>query len=297
MYTPDEQSVNASDHLAFVTTTPSQSDPFIPFNQLRRKSRSNRDAWSRFLRNIESKIWITALILPFVPIAVFAIWLPFNGRYIGLESKIIGDSNLSQVEAKVVDFFCSVVIAPCIVTAFDYLWFSYARVLAVNEVLPKDGIPIEALASTSSTDCGSFDLIKVWGLIVTRRWTLFLFGLMVLLSGSTKALFSNVIAYEASNIVGGKTELVSLQSLAAPFPIWTQNKPPSFSSLDDYKFDITQRAAFMSQFLSMLTDLSYRSGADKLEEKYYIGTNATTASLNALPSQMDSLSEVPGYRL
>lgn len=293
---------SASDHLSIVTddahlksTIPSQSDPFISFNQPQYKSKSNRHARSSLFRNIESKIWITALILPFVPIAVFAIWLPFNGRYIGLESKKIGNSSLSQIEAKVVDFFCSVVIAPCIVTSFDYLWFSYARVLAVNEVLPKDSISIEALASTSSTDSGSFDLIKVWRLVKTRKWTLFLFGLMVLLSGSTKSLFSNVIAYEASNIVDGKTEFVSLRSLAAPFPPWDQS-PPSSSS-DKYNFSITQRADFSSQFPSMLTDMFFRSGADKLEDKYYIGTNATTASLNALPSPVGSLSEVPGYRL
>lgn len=302
MNTPDEQKLNASDNLSIVTddahlksTIPSQSDPFISLNQPRYKSKSNRHAFSRFLRKIESKIWITALILPFVPITVFAIWLPFNGRYIGLESKKIGDSSLSQIEAKVIDFFCSVVIAPCIVTAFDYLWFSYARVLSVNEVLPKDGIPIEALASTSSTDSGSFDLIKVWGLVGTRKWTLFLFGLMVLLSGSTKSLFSNVIAYEASSIVVGKTEIVSLQSLAALFPRWYQF--PSANSLDKYNFSITQKADFSSQFLSMLTDLSFHSGADKLEDRYYIGNNATTASLNALPSPVGSLFEVPGYRL
>lgn len=302
MNTPDEQKLNASDRSSIImddahskSTIPSQSDPFISFNQPRYKSNSNRHAFSRFLRYIESKIWITALILPLVPIVFFAIWLPFNGRYIGLESKKIGNSSLSQIEAKVIDFFCSVVIAPCIVTAFDYLWFSYARVLAVNEVLPKDGIPIEALASTSSTDSGSFDFIKVWGLVETRKWTIFLFALMILLSGSTKSLFSNVIAYEASNTIVGKTELVSLQSLAALFPPWYQS--PSANSLDMYNFSITQKANFSSQFLSMLTDLSFHSGADKLEDKYFISTNATTPSLNLLPSSVGSLFEVPGYRL
>jgi hypothetical protein len=302
MSTPDKQKVNANVHLSVVTddthsksTIPSPSDPFISSNQPRSTSRSKRHACSSLLRNIDSKIWITALILPFVPIAGFAVWLPFNGRYIGLESKKIGDSSLKQVEAKVIDFFCSVVIAPCIVTVFDYLWFSYARVLAVNEVLPKGGIPIEALASTSSTDSGFFDLIKVWGLIRTRKWTLFLFGLMILLSGSTKALFSNIIAYEASSIVGGGTKSVSLQPLAAPFPLWTQSL--STDSFYYYNFSITQQANFSSQFLGMLTDLTFHSGADKLEYKYYIGINATTASLNAMPSSVGSLSEVPGYRL
>lgn len=302
MNTPDEQKADANGPLSIATddahsklTIPSQSDPLISFDQPRNKSRSNRHVCSSFLRNIESKIWFTALILPFVPIAIFAVWLPFNGIYLGLESKKIGDSNLSQIEAKVVDFFCSVVLAPCLVTAFDYLWFSYARVLAVNEVLPKDSIPIEALAITSSTDSGSFDLFKVWGLINARKWTLFLFSLMVLLSGSTKSLFSNVIAYEASNMIDGKTQIMSLQYLAASFPLWTQSPMPS--TLDRYNFSITQRADFSSQFLSMLTYLSFNPGADKLEDKYYIGINATTASLNALPSPVGSLSEVPGYRL
>lgn len=302
MYTPDEQKADASDHLSIATddphsklTIPSQSDPLISLNQPRNKSRSSRQACSSFRRNIESKIWFTALILPFVPIVLFAVWLPFNGTYIGLESKKFGNSNLSQIEAKVVDFFCSVVLAPCFVTAFDYLWFSYARVLAGNEVLPKDGIPIEALASTSSTDSGSFDLFKVWGLVHTRKWTLFLFGLMVLLSDSTKSLFSNVIAYEASNMIDGKTEVMSLQYLAASFPLWVQS--PSPFSLERYNFSITQQADFTSQFLSMLTYLSFRAGADKLEDKYYIGINATTASLIALPSPVSSLSEVLRYRL
>lgn len=303
MYTPEEQKADASGHLSISLdgahlklTAPSQSDPLISFNQPRDKSRSNRHAYSSFLRNIESKLWITALILPFIPIAIFAVWLPFNGTYLGLESKRVGDSNLSQIEAKVVDFFCSVVIAPCIVTAFDYLWFSYARVLAVNEVLPKDGIPIEALAITSSTDSGSFDLIKVWGLMKPRNWTFFLFGLMVLLSGSTKSLFSNVIAYEASNLTDRKTEIKSLQYLAASLPLWFQSSA-SPVSLTSYNFSMTQQADFASQFLSMLSYLSFSSGADKLEDKYYVGINATAASLDALPSPVGSLSEVPGYRL
>lgn len=271
MYTPDEQKLSASDHLFIATddahwksTIPSQSDPFISFNQPRHKSRSNCHTCSSLFRNIKSKIWITALIVPFVPIAVFAVWLPFNGRYIGLESKESATATCLRLKPRSLTSF-AVVIAPCIVTAFDYLWFSSARVLAVNEVLTKDCIPIEALANTSSINSSSFDFIKVCGLIKTRKWTLFLFELMVLLSGSTKSLFSNVIAYVASNIVEGKTEIVSLQSLAAPFPIWYQY--PSRRSLDKYNFSITQRADFSSQFLSMLTDLSFRSGGDKLEDK------------------------------
>jgi len=155
------------------------------------------------------------LILPFLPIIGFAIWLPFNGTYVGLESQEIGGS-LTQVQAKTIDFFCSVVIAPCMLTVFEYLWFSYAQVLVVNEALPMGSVTIEALASASSTENGSFDLIKVWALTRTRKWTLLLFELLILFSGVTKALLSNVIAYEASSIVGGKTFPVSLNALAAP---------------------------------------------------------------------------------
>lgn len=119
---------------------------------------------------------------------------------------------------------------------------------------------------------------------------------MVLLSVATKSLFSNVIAYEASNIIDGKTEIMSLQYLAAPFPPWWQD-PATPITLESYNFSITQRADFSSQFLSMLMHLSFSLGADKLEDKYYIGINTTTVSLNALPSPVGSLSEVPGYCL
>lgn len=47
----------------------------------------------------------------------------------------------------------------------------------------------------------------------------------------------------------------------------------------------------------MLTYLSFSPGADKLEDKYYIGINVTTASLNALPSLVGFFSEILGYRL
>jgi hypothetical protein len=284
--TPDDRCLKSS--------VPSSSDPLLKSSQLHSKPSDNHGSKS-ILPKIESKIWITALILPLGPIAGFAIWLPFNGRYIGLEPRVIG-GNLSQVEAKVIDFFCSVVIAPCIVTVFDYLWFSYARVLTVNEVIPKGGIPIDALASASSTDSGSFDLFKIWGLMRTGKLALYLLSLMILLSGSTKSLLSNVIAYEASTIVSGKTVPVNLQSLAASQPFWTGTASHG-GAFDNYNFTIQQQTNFSSQFLTMLTDLTFHSAVPQLEDKYYVGTNVTTASLNALPSSVGSLTDVPGYRL
>lgn len=284
--TPDDRYLKSS--------APSSSDPLLKSSQLYSKPSDNHGSKST-LTKIESKIWITALILPFAPIAGFAIWLPFNGRYIGLEPRVIG-GNLSQIEAKVIDFFCSVVIVPCIVTVFDYLWFSYARVLTVNEVIPKGGIPIDALASASSTDSGSFDLIKIWGLMRTGKLALYLFSLMILLSGSIKSLLSNVIAYEASTIVSGKTVPVNLQSLAASQPFWTGTASHG-GAFGYYNFTIQQQTNFSSQFLTMLTDLTFHSAVPQLEDKYYVGANVTTASLNALPSSVGSLADVPGYRL
>jgi len=68
-------------------------------------------------------------------------------------------------------------------------------------------------------------------------------------------------------------------------------------SFRQYNFSSAQRLQFSSQFLALLTNLTFFSGADELEDKYYIGINATAASLNALPSSVGSIAEIPGYRL
>jgi hypothetical protein len=119
---------------------------------------------------------------------------------------------------------------------------------------------------------------------------------MILLSGSTESLLANVIAYEASTIVSGKTVPVNLQSLAASQPFWAGTASHG-GVFDYYNFTIDQQTNFSSHFLTMLTDLTFHSAVPQLEDKFYVGKIVTTAPLNALPSSVGSLTDVRGYRL
>jgi hypothetical protein len=139
-------------------------------------------------------------------------------------------------------------------------------------------------------------MIKVWGLAKTKKFTLVLFGLMILLSGGTKSLLANVIAYEAAMTTSGNAVTHTLQSLAAPLPPYF-GTGPSPNILDRYGMTSSQKANFSTQFLGLLTDMTFNSGANKLEDKFYIGTNTTIARLNSLPTEVGYLSNVPGYRM
>ncbi|KAI0017050.1 hypothetical protein F4780DRAFT_756992 [Xylariomycetidae sp. FL0641] len=250
-------------------------------------------------RSIESlaNILIT-IFLVLLPIAGLIVWLVYaqpEGGRLGIASAVIG-GRLTQVQAKAVDFVSGALIAPFLLVLFNWAWFSTARVTALNEQ-DSSAVPLTTLVELSHTNCGSFDLFKVWSILSGRTFKLFLFALLVILSGVVKTAFANIIAYEAYS-----REYPSLSPPLASFVEkgWAfPNTTLVASSLvaEDYNLTDAQLADFGSQAISILTGVSYQNATGKLTDGAYIGMNATKATLDGLASNIVGLEEVPAYRM
>ncbi|ERF68378.1 hypothetical protein EPUS_06794 [Endocarpon pusillum Z07020] len=186
---------------------------------------------------------------------------------------------------------CSIIFSPALVFCLNWYWFATARVTIINE-RTSGGVPLATLVEASKTDCGSYNLNKIFKLVRRENPKTYLFALLVLLSAVILSAFSNVIAYEAySTAIGGSS--AKLQALN------DFGRTLSMGGEQDYPYNFTNEdlSRFGSQVVGVLTEIAYHNATDKLERDDYIGINATQASMNALPSNITGLHDVPGYRL
>ncbi|KIX09025.1 uncharacterized protein Z518_00103 [Rhinocladiella mackenziei CBS 650.93] len=244
--------------------------------------------------------YLAAALTVAIPIIALVIWLGLNADkytargWSSIHGAAIG-GRLTQAEAKAIDFFSSAFIAPLILAAFNYIWFSCARVAAVNEFRArKDGVPLASLVEASSTTGGSYDILKLRVFLSARTRRLMCLGFLVFFSGLAKSALGNVIAYEAfTETAAGQSpplRLLSDSVIAASTPFASS----TFSGTYDYS--VQQQATFANEFTGMMTGVSLQNARSKLDNQTYVMVNATAASLNSLPQSVLELQDVPGRR-
>ncbi|KAJ6028167.1 hypothetical protein N7540_003743 [Penicillium herquei] len=216
-----------------------------------------------------------------------------------LSARTIG-GQLTYLQAKAIDFVSGSTLAPLLMIVLDYLWFSNARVVAVNERPNSKAVPLASLVAVSQSSAGSFNIFRIWTLIQGRTWRLFLLSLLMIISGLAGAMLQNFIAYEAFNIVVPASQPVNLQSLrndlidSSAFNSDTESGG-AYLLMESLK--TSQKSDLSNEISALLTGLNYQDAVGKLDNGAYIGTNATRASLNALDTSIVGLTNVPGYRL
>lgn len=235
-------------------SVPHEHDPFL--HNSNRVSRTPPIANREVLLNS----WIIWFLL-LAPVITLLIWLSVAlpcGVKINFESSALG-GKLTQTQAKAIDVLCSVVFAPFLVAAFDYFWFNAMRVVALNEQTLAMGAPIQALATACSADSGSYNALKTWTFVRTKRGVLQAFAFLLLFSAAAKSLLANIIAYEAFEVIT-VVETSGFKSLVNPII-----DPSDSSDLCPYRefrklnFSESQQEEFASQQASTLMELSYRS--------------------------------------
>lgn len=235
-----------------------------------------------------------------IPLVSLAIWLGVNSNrwkeleWSAIHSDAIG-GRLTQPQAKAIDLLCSALIAPLILGAFNFIWFSCARVAVVNEQQSdKDEVPLSCLVEVSSTTGGSYDVLKLSTLLAPRTKRLLSLGLLVIVSAIAKSALGNVIAYEAYNedSLGGSSDLRLLSDRQLAIP----NSLVSQSFVGTWGFNTQQRSSFANQFNGLMTGLSISNASSQLTADHaYIMTNVTAASLE-VPQTVSALHKLPGSR-
>ncbi|KAL1392757.1 hypothetical protein HDK64DRAFT_306229 [Phyllosticta capitalensis] len=203
--------------------------------------------------------------------------------------KIGGSFSLS--EAKAIDVASSVLVVPCLISALNYVWFTSARVSAVNELQSpgKRGVPLAALIEASTTTCGSYDIFRIIALLRGRTWRLLLLALLVLLSAIARSALSNIIAYEAFHFNATHTGDIPLRYLSDTY----LNAIATNYSSTGIDFGSSQ-AQILAQVENLFTDVTV---ASSVRNNSYIGVNATTACMESISPEITELHGVPGFRL
>lgn len=248
-------------------------------------------------RSRRSVIALSALIsTALVPVVSMGIWGGLSTKrskdWTVFSSAPIG-GRFTQSQAKAVDLVCGAVLAPMLLVAFNYLWFTSARVAAVNE-LDKRPTTLRTLSITSATAAGSYNVFDIWHLIIrSRAPRVMLLGCLVLCAAVANTALTNVIAYEAYTLdtASADTRLQYLWDEEAVGPKAVGN---NVSGL--YQFNQKQTASFSEQFTGMLTGVSIESAKTLLNDSEYYMINATSASLNALHGSIIALPDVPAIK-
>lgn len=234
-----------------------------------------------------------------IPLIAIIVWLGVDDHWkrrgwSAIHSNVIG-GRLTQSQAKAIDLLVSALIAPSVLAAFNFVWFSCARVAVINEQQQnRNGVPLSCLVEVSTTTGGSYDVLKLSTILAPRTRRLLSLGLLVIASALAKSALGNVIAYEAynENTFGHNStlRLLSDNQLAVPNSVSLQ----SFSGL--WGYNTQQRASFANQFTGMLTGLSISNASSGLNnDQAYIMRNVTDSSLKE-PQTVSELNDVPGSR-
>jgi len=275
-----------------------------PRNSTRHAALSSRSTNGKVTKH-RSQLRCTNLLIlssAAAPLVVLIWWIvdAIQHRSDMLAASVIG-GRLSYFQAKAIDFVCGALFAPLLMVLLDYLWFTNARVSVVNEQQKDPGWPLPTLVEASITSAGGFDLLKLRALLRGRTWRLSLLSLLVLLSGFAGKMLSNLIAYRAFTTNVPDSQQVTLRLMSDAYidsPQFDELSIGGSGGLSQTQFSASQQADIANQMAALFTGLNFKSAIAKLDAgPAYIGTNATTASLNALNQTVVGLTSVPGYRL
>jgi hypothetical protein len=253
------------------------------------------------------QLWSNAQVLltAIIPLTALIIWL----AYVQADSRIFDTfagekigGRLSQAEAKAIDVIAGAIIAPLFLAALNHIWFSSARVSALNEQQQKS-IPLRTLVAASSNSSGNYDLLLLRDLLQGKTWRLFLLALLTLFSAISRSALSNVIAYESfSEVISSDPVDLRLQRDTAidnsfQGPQGALIPSGSYSQIALYDFKASQNTQTANEMMALLTDLSFENAVAKLTDGTYVTVNATSASLNSLPQNIVEIDNVPAYQL
>ncbi|KAK8221627.1 hypothetical protein IWZ01DRAFT_51998 [Phyllosticta capitalensis] len=244
-----------------------------------------------------SWITFTALVL-FSAVAVLVsliLWVCLairdNASMSFSPQKIGGSFSLSQ--AKAIDVAFSILVFPCLIAALNFVWFTSARVSAVNELQSpgRRGVPLATLIEASTTTSGSYDILRIIALLRGKSWRLLLLAMMVLLSAVAKSTLSNIIAYEAFSSNSTSSADIRLRYLSDTY---LNRRATNYTDQNiDFGSSQSEMVAKLEKFLTDITLAPSMS----FQDDTYIGVNATAASMDSINSNITELHDVPGFRL
>lgn len=254
-------------------------------------------------------ILLLTLVIPLIGlVAWFVITAPkvkLFGSFAGL---VIG-GRFSQSFAKGIDIIYSGLLAPALMTALNFVWFSSAR-LAIHASRGKPQeqqrrIPLATWVTASGMSTGTYNVKNFLSLRRGRTWRLHCLMLLALSSAFSWITLSNIIAYEAyteiipSNI---KYKLRTLNDMEIDSKTRTPGdnlmpRPEVLGPQASFKLNLQQQASISERLTNLLNQMATSNSSSLDSEGGYVVVNATDSSLADLDPSVMALYDIPAFRL
>ncbi|KAL7945349.1 hypothetical protein V8C42DRAFT_322879 [Trichoderma barbatum] len=272
-----------------------------------RQTRSSASS-SGFYNMLKFPMLLSTLAIPLIALVVWlALTAPKSKLFDSFAGLVIG-GRFSQGTAKAIDILFSAIIAPILMAALNFIWFSYARVaIRASRNVPEEQrrrIPLATLVTVSGMSTGSYNLVDFFSLLRGRTWRLFLLTLLTLSSAIAWTTLSNIIAYEAytqrmpsDNKYTLRTlndvEINTATHVSSEIEQHVNIQFPSTS----FGFDIPQQASISGQLTNLLNQMLLLNSSSLDSDGGYVGVNVTEASLSKLSPSVVALYDIPAFRL
>ena len=286
-----DQAVSLSDSTGHGAVMNTQS-----FSEFDTNKNNSPSVW-KLKWNIITSAVLASLVAPLLALILWlAITYGAKNEVTSFSSARIG-GKLTQPQAKVIDVICSVVLAPCLMAALNYIWFTCARVSVVNE-RHYTGVPLATLATVSRSTRGSYWIGDLMSLLQGRTQKLSMLAVMVLLSAVANSTIAAIIAYEAYSTATSDATAGTLRYLSdTVISRTTILAPINYDDLSTFDYNVQQQSNITSQITGLLTGLSFTDATSNLDNEAYIGVNSTSTALTNISPNVTELSNIPGFRL
>ncbi|PON20083.1 hypothetical protein TGAM01_v211034 [Trichoderma gamsii] len=254
-------------------------------------------------------ILLLTLVIPLIGlIAWFVITAP-KVKLFGSFAGIVIGGRFSQSIAKGIDIVYSGLLAPALMTALNFVWFSSARLaIRASRGKPQEQqrrIPLATWVTASGMSTGSYNVKDFLSLRRGRMWRLYCLILLALSSAFSWTTLSNIIAYEAyteiilSNV---KYKLRTLNDMEIDSKTRTSDdllipRPEVLGPQASFKLNLQQQASISERLTSLLNQMATSNSSTLDSEGGYVVVNATDSSLVDLDPSVVALYDIPAFRL
>ncbi|UKZ67461.1 uncharacterized protein TrAtP1_008620 [Trichoderma atroviride] len=254
-------------------------------------------------------ILLLTLVIPLIGLVAWFVFTAPKVELFGSFAGLVIGGRFSQSFAKGIDIIYSGLLAPALMTALNFVWFSSARLaIRASRDRPQEQqrrIPLATWVTASGMSTGSYNVKDFLSLRRGRMWRLYCLILLALSTAFSWTTLSNIIAYEAyteiipSNV---KYKLRTLNDMQIDSKTRTSDdilmsRPEVLGPQTSFKLNLQQQASISERLTTLLNQIATYNSSMLDSEGGYVVVNATDSSLADLDPSVMALYDIPAFRL
>ncbi|KAL7897970.1 hypothetical protein HDV64DRAFT_250618 [Trichoderma sp. TUCIM 5745] len=236
-------------------------------------------------------ILLLTLAIPLIGLVAWFVITAPKVKLFGSFAGIVIGGRFPQSTAKGIDIIYSGLLAPALMTALNFVWFSSARLaIRASRGTPQEQqrrVPLASWVTASGMSTGSYNVKDFLSLRRGRMWRLYCLILLALSTALSWTALSNIMAYEAyteivpSNV---KYRLRTLNDMEIDSKTRTSDddltpRPEVQRPQASFKLNLQQQATISEQLTSLLNQMATSNPSTLDSEGGYVVVNVIDSSL------------------